>query len=490
MKTVMLGIDAADLDFIEARLATLPGFRRALETGVLRRLRGHSALLSGSVWPTFYTGTPPGEHGIYHHLQWDRQRMRLRRVSADWLYCEPFWYGLSRRGCNVVVVDVPMSFPPRLGSVTEIVSWGSHDQLGPFSTNPRNLGGEILRQFGQHPMGCEIPVDKSNRELAQIRENLVEGASRKGALCRWLLGARPWQLFIAVFGECHRGGHILWPATSRRDLAPPDDALVSVYQAVDREVGAILASLDLNETKVIIFSLHGMGPNTSQEHFLPEVLVRANRHFGDLHPDGGGEHARSSRGFSIARYLRGNVPPGVQNAIARAVPVHVRDLVVNRSTTDGYDWNTTPAFALLADLHGYVRFNLKGREARGYFEPGDGAFQRYTVYLRDVLLGLRDAESGQCLVADVHLAAERFSGSRTSYLPDAIVNWSDARPASRLESTIVGPIEATLTTGRAGNHRPHGFCITLEPGSSRRAEGPPCDLTELAAMASAGLKLA
>ncbi len=369
MKTVMLGIDAADLDFIEARLATLPGFRRALETGVLRRLRGHSALLSGSVWPTFYTGTPPGEHGIYHHLQWDRQRMRLRRVSADWLYCEPFWYGLSRRGCNVVVVDVPMSFPPRLGSVTEIVSWGSHDQLGPFSTNPQNLGGEILRRFGQHPMGCEIPVDKSDRELAQIRQNLVEGASRKGALCRWLLGARPWQLFIAIFGECHRGGHILWPATSRRDLAPPDDALVSVYQAVDREIEAILASLDLNETRVIIFSLHGMGPNTSQEHFLPEVLVRASRHFGGLNPDAGGERARSSRGFSLARYLRANVPPGVQNAIARSVPVPVRDLVVNRSTTGGYDWNTTPAFALLADLHGYLRFNVKGREARGTSSP-------------------------------------------------------------------------------------------------------------------------
>jgi hypothetical protein len=256
---------------------------------------------------------------------------------------------------------------------------------------------------------------------------------------------------------------------------------------VDREIETILASLDLNETRVIIFSLHGMGPNMSQEHFLPEALVRANRHFAGRNPAAGSERARSNRRFNLARYLRASVPPGLQNLVARSVPVSVRDLVVNRATTGGYDWNTTPGFSLLADLNGYVRFNLKGREARGCLESHDGTLQRYTEYVHGVLIGLRHAGSGQRLVGDVHLAAERFPGPRTSYLPDAIVTWSDARPADRIESSAIGTIDATLSTGRAGNHRPHGFCITLQPGSSRCAEGPPGDLTELSRMASAGL---
>ena len=107
----MLGVDAGDLSFIQAHQSQLPVFRRLLHGGVLRRLDTSSKLLTGSVWPTFYTGMHPGEHGVYHHLQWDPDRMQTRRVSADWLYQEPFWYKLARNGVRVTVADVPMMFP-------------------------------------------------------------------------------------------------------------------------------------------------------------------------------------------------------------------------------------------------------------------------------------------------------------------------------------------------------------------------------------------
>ena len=74
----MIGLDAAELGFVRAAGAALPTLRRALETGLVRRLRSPADLLPGSVWPTFFTGKPPAEHGFYHHLQWDPAAMRLR----------------------------------------------------------------------------------------------------------------------------------------------------------------------------------------------------------------------------------------------------------------------------------------------------------------------------------------------------------------------------------------------------------------------------
>ena len=94
----MLGIDAASIDVIRANLARLPSFRRVLETGTYRPLKSWGDVAPGSVWPSFAAGKPPGEHGIYHHIQWNAATMRLQRVAADWLGYRPFWLDLADAG--------------------------------------------------------------------------------------------------------------------------------------------------------------------------------------------------------------------------------------------------------------------------------------------------------------------------------------------------------------------------------------------------------
>ena len=135
----MIGLDAAELGFIQSSLASLPNLRRMLKSGVLRQLRSTADLLPGSVWPTFYTGSSPGVHGIYHRLQWESESMRLRRVAEDWYYREPFWYELERQGLEVIAIDVPMAPRPRLHRGIEITNWGAHDQLTSFATHPQDF---------------------------------------------------------------------------------------------------------------------------------------------------------------------------------------------------------------------------------------------------------------------------------------------------------------------------------------------------------------
>jgi predicted AlkP superfamily phosphohydrolase/phosphomutase len=471
----MIGIDAGELSFIQQRLPSLPAFRRVLETGTLHRLGSTAGVFPGSVWPTFYSGSPPGEHGVYHHLQWDADAMQLRRVAEDWLYVEPFWCELERYGLRVATIDVPMHFPSRLTRGAEIINWGSHDELGPFRAHPEHLATETRRRFGRHPMGSEIPVRKGAAQLEKIRWNLVAGASLKAELSCWMLAQANWDLFLTVFGETHRGGHLLWPENGTPGSATGDDRLLDVYRAVDRGIGKVLEAAHEKATTVIIFALHGMGRNDSQEHFMPKVMDRVNSGFlgGTAASDArtGRESPPAQR--SAMRILRERLPARLQNAIARAVPVAVRDRVVNRQISAGHDWGRTPGIALLADLNGYLRWNLRGRERRGMLEGQGEPLERYIAWVRECLLGLRTPGAEVPLVREVLLTRDHFPGKRSALLPDAIVTWTGLAPASRIYSAKVGALTSEPGTGRAGNHRSDGFCVIVEGGNGRERHIPP-----------------
>ena len=477
----MIGLDAASLDFIEESQAALPNLRRLLDVGVSHRLRSRSGdLFPASVWPTFYTGTDPGRHGVYYPLQWDAETMSLRPM-ADLLYCEPFWNELERRGCRVVALDVPVTWRSRLRRGIEITDWATHETIQGFFARPPELEREIRRQFGARSIGPEIPVRKSHRQLSGLRDEVLRSAAKKGALIRWLLKRHEWDFFIAVFGETHRAGHLFWPADSAGDDAidVPIRALLDSYQAVDRALGDILEIVLDGKTTLILFSVHGMGTNRSQDHFTRPIMDHINEHFAARIGTTAGRRPRS-----VMRVLRERLPPQLQHAIGRAVPLRWKDAVVNRAFTEGYDWARTPGLAILGSVTGFVRFNLRGREKAGMLDPGSELHRSYVRWVQDAFHGWRAADTGAPLVKDVALTCERLAGERRHYLPDAVVRWADRGPISRIRSDALGAIDVRPPTGRSGNHRADGFAIVVDPAAERGRQIAPADIVDLAPMVS------
>jgi predicted AlkP superfamily phosphohydrolase/phosphomutase len=258
-KIVLIGLDSADIEYLEASLPELPCLRRLFGGAVIRRLETPAEVMSAAVWPTFYTGKPPGEHGHYFPMQWDPSRMRLRHVSEDWLACEPFWRPLAREGLRVTTLDVQVAFPARTPHGAEVVHW-SVEQFGGFHCNQPRIAREIVRRFGTNPMRYDAPVDKSEARLAEMRTELLDSVRRRGELARWLARETDWRLFVAVFTEIHRAGHYFWPGAAAGE-AGTGAWLREVHQAVDREIGALLDAVGQRETTVIVFSLLGMGRN-------------------------------------------------------------------------------------------------------------------------------------------------------------------------------------------------------------------------------------
>ncbi len=452
-KVVMIGLDAADIDYIESHLSELPNLARILDRGRYRRIGSTADVMSASVWSTFYTGTMPGEHGYYFPMQWDPADMKLKRVSADWLYCEPFWYELSRAGVNVTSFDVQTEFAGQIANGLEVVNWGAQS-FDAFYCSDKDMGRAIRARFGRHPMGPDIPVRKGLRRLERIEKDLLEGVALRGELARWLLRETRWDLFIAVFTECHRGGHNLWPDPEGNGSEVPADGLLSLYKATDDEVGRLIDCVDLRDTSVIVFSLHGMGPNSSQMHLLPRIMDKVNQAFAGT----AGSEVPSP---GLMRVLRERLPPVVQESVARAVPERVRDWVTTRAFGDSRRQRNEPGFVLPSGTEGSLRYNLEGREHPGVIAPDTELHHRYKKHVRDSLLSFRHPDNGQPAVRDVHYPSQEFEGSRSHYLPDMTFDWTDHAPAHVLESPSLGEIRLGIETGRGGNHRGAAFAAVM-----------------------------
>lgn len=458
-RVLIIGVDAGDVEFIESCGAALPNLHRVLGSGARYRLDSTADVLTGSVWPTFYTGTLPGEHGVYHPIQWDPATMRARRVSEEWLYCEPFWCELERLGETVVAFDVPFAFPSRLQRGIEVDNWGTHEYLGPFFSNRRDVARELRRRFGPHPMGHDVPVPRSPSYTKAATRRLADGARRKGRVARWLMEVSQWSFFLVVFGEAHRGGHLLWPEPGYEPFSAGRDALREVYRAVDDALGHVLEGVDEAATTVVVFSLHGMERNRSQGHFVRPVMDRINASFSGEHRSGNGGAGQGG----LVRALRAAVPASLQHAIGRAAPIRLLDWVSDRDVTGGMDWSRTPGFALRPDLHGYLRYNLAGRESAGSLDSGSERHRGYEERLRREFESLTAADSGKRIVRDVLSMAEAFPGRRSHLLPDLVVRWEDLPQATYIDSASFGRFSGAPDNGRCGEHRARGFAALLGP---------------------------
>ncbi len=223
-----------------------------------------------------------------------------------------------------------------------------------------------------------------------------------------------------------------------------------------------------------------MGPNRTQDHFLTEILRRLNDRYLGKEPTVSGDAVP----LNAMAFLRRVAPPGLQYRAAGMLGEHVQDWVVNRSLTAGRDWDRTPSFPLLSGGEGLIRLNVKGREARGFFEPGSPELKHYRDWLRDRLRAIKVCGTGEPLIKEIVDVDQAFPGSRRGFLPDLILKWHPDVPADRIVSPDIGEIDVSLATGRGGNHNDRAFLIAKGPEAFAEAAAEVLDIADLGEFAA------
>jgi len=479
-RVMVIGLDSADADLIERWCdeGHLPVLRSLRAQGAWGRLGTTADVLHVSAWPSFYTGTTPDKHGLYHAYVMRPGSQAPERPRPDESPEPFFWKLLSDAGKRSIVIDAFMNCPLEEFEGTQVLEYGTWTWFTEPTTRPRELQGEMLARFGRYPAEDHSRV-LGPPECAGFRDRLVRGAQKKAEVVRWLMQREPWDFFLVVFGESHPAGHYFWhlhdasyPAHPAGGAGRLGSALRDVYAAIDAAIGQIVASLD-GDTTLLVLSVDGMGPNYSGSHLLEEALKQLGLY------TTAGERASSGRATSLAagagrrkglaKRLRDLVPSSVRLAVSRHLLSHdLKQRLAMRWMTADVVWAETRAFLINNANEGYIRVNLKGREPQGIVAPGP-EYEQLCESLVAAARELVNPGTGRPAARTVWRTDAIYQGPCRDRLPDVIVSWD---PAARLTTEIFGETCGLLKASApweivphyTGNHEPAAFLIARGPG--------------------------
>jgi predicted AlkP superfamily phosphohydrolase/phosphomutase len=468
-RIVMVGLELGDGPALYewARAGLLPAVRDLLDAGSWRWLQTTANQLHISAWPSIYTGTPPGEHGIYYTHQPAPGLQGYRRFHPG-LYGRPtFWKLLDEAGRRCTVFDPPYVHPEEGFGGTLIHDWGTWAHYLQTGCVPAGAIARVESHCGLYPLGLEAhDLGFTPLDAKEIAGRLVKAVDVKTAATCGLLEESPGQLFFVVFGETHVAGHYCWPRSGDPRKSPtPGLPLLQVYQALDRGIGRIRSAAG-PETLFLLVSGDGIGPNYAGWHLLPDVLERLGVlvNAGQALPS---QSAPARRGFDPVKALRDLLPKDFRKSLARRLPTTLRDKLAQRVDMADVDWAHTAAYCLPTDLEGCIRVNLKGREPLGIVEPGEHC-KRVLDELERALLALRDPVGNEPIVERVLRTDVAFPGHRRDYLPDLVVNWKGAAPITAAVSDQVAVIQKPSPDPRPGTHTGPAFALLAGPGIPER----------------------
>jgi predicted AlkP superfamily phosphohydrolase/phosphomutase len=503
---LMIALDSAEPLLIERWIkdGTLPNLKRLYGIGSYGRLASSAKWLDGSPWPTFYTGLTPADHGVYSHTQWQFKQMKELLVTANQYPIHPFWRSLSEKGRRIIAIDLPMTFPPEPFDGLEIYGLMNRDLLGvkrKIISQPKSLLEEIRQEldFEDNIIEDEVWGMQHLEELLLLPGQIIKGTRTLTKIAKTLMHRKKWDLFMISFMAPHRGGHKLWNHSSSWETDNADEiknALRDVYIECDTAVGE-LTNAASEEVTLIVFSLHGMGPNTSRSTILPEmlhhILVRETKY---------GKENKQSVHLPILKKLKAIIPSVVRNARVRSrhllPPVSLLFKIYNllhEKNSGQLDWTVTPAFTLVNDLQGYIRINLRGREASGIVEPGEEYDQMCSI-IADGLGTYVDTDTGEAVIEIVKRSDQLFGqGRRLENLPDLIVQWAPSPAANH--RAVVSPRYGSIPwsmprhhpTGRSGNHTCEGFLLATGPEIKQGSKIDGANILDLAPTVFALLKI-
>ena len=419
LRLLVVGLDAGCRPVLESLFEAdaVPTLERLIETGTSGPLESQIPPWTASAWPSIYTGKNPGKHGVYDFLTFDGYDWDV--VNATHVRERPVWELLSEYGASSVVVNVPVTHPPR----------GFDGALIPGLTAPEDppchpegiLEDVKMACDGYHvyPQGTDAP-DGSIESYERTIEDRGKAFRYLSRRIRPEFGFLQFQATDTVFHE-----------------RPGDkEAIEAVYRAVDRELEETLAETD--PENVLVVSDHGIGRVTGHEFRVNEFL----RERGDLAVEYGGGmpdwsetwekelltaedggdgretsvleramNAAATVGITTQRIAAALDRVGLKEPIGKRVP---NDAI--RAANDRVDFPESTAYVRSKSELG-VRINLEGREPNGQVPESD--YEDVRAELIDALSSVRTPD-GEPMFEAVEPRETYFEGPHVDEAPDIV----------------------------------------------------------------------
>lgn len=472
-KVFILGLDGATFDIINKMIkqGDLPNFKKVTERGSHGLLNSTILHHSPPAWTSFYTGRDPGKHGILGFIQMQENEYGLQLVNGIDNKSSAMWDELTSEGKKVIVMNIPMTYPPR--PVNGILISGlDTPSIDVDFTYPKNIKQEILQnapnyQINLHLGGYLYNDRRKLKGLKIIHENIE--SQRKTVL--YLMNKYPWDMFAVRFNSPDNVQHQYWaymdenhPEYNPRADQRLKDAIFGVYRKLDDVVGEIYSHMESANTNLIIMSDHGSGPRVGKSIFVNEWLKDMG-----LLSQIGEENKSSFRRIvddtkflvegKILSFLLKSIPPHIKAKLTEVIPWAVAK-TANYLRFSGLDWANTEAF--MGEVEG-IRINLKDKYPQGVVSEEE--YEELRERIISKARTLKDPETGNNAFKGVFRREDIFKGDCTVNFPDIVLKPNDQYYLTpkffRLNEKKPGKYFANDTHWRkiTGSHSQYGIFI-------------------------------
>lgn len=469
-KQLVIGLDGATYDLLQPWIdaGLMPTLAQLQAGGAWGPLRTIAPPITAPAWTSFKTGMNPGRHGVFEFMYRVKNAYTLSPVNARRCGARAIWDLMSQAGRRVVVVNVPMTYPPHPvngAMITGLFTPRGGNLWEVDFTYPDHLR-EQLRQ--QHERYIVHPTEvyargQVERMLAELHFELEQ---RTDVMLDLMQAHNP-DFAMVVYNGTDKIGHALWhcldpqhPFHDLDEAARYKPAVQEYFQAVDQTLARLLEAVD-DETYVALMSDHGMGPIYNfvylNNWLLEEGYLRLRS---DLVTRI--KQAAFRLGLTPINVYDGLVKLGLARLRTR-VDFNPRERLLTRYflSLNNVDWGCTRAYSL--GNIGQIYLNVRGREPEGIVERG----AEYEAVRDEIIARLRalhDPQSGRPIMTEIYRREELYDGPYLEEGPDIVIlprnlEYQAAGTSAFMHNRVLG-----LPRGNAGGHRMDGIWLLKGPG--------------------------
>ena len=250
-KVVVVGLDGVPHSFIQKMFqrGELSNFRSLLSEGSMTKMKSTIPCVSSVAWSSYMTGRNPGKHNIYGFVDRDPKSLDIYIPTSKNMGCQTLWESLGQQGKRVLVINVPLTYPPRPvnGILIGCFLCINIDKV----SYPREISQTLKR------MGYRIDADarQARENEAAFLEDLHETLRKRVEIGLHLYEKEEWDFFQLHLMETDRMNHFFWDGWAE-EFSPHRDVFFKFYREVDKALGEIVRKVD-PESELIVLSDHG-----------------------------------------------------------------------------------------------------------------------------------------------------------------------------------------------------------------------------------------
>jgi len=366
-RVVFIGLDGTPYTFLRKLIeeGRAPNAARLAASGSLLRMDSTWPWVSSVAWSTMMTGVNPAKHNIFGFIDRDPATYKQFIPTARNMKAQTLWEVLGQAGKRVIVVNVPVTFPPR--EVNGILVAGFLSPNLEKAVYPASYVATLKS------LGYVIDADpwkaRESKDLALQEVNAALDARIRTLF--HLYDREEWDYLHVHVMETDRLHHFLWQQMEEGHptYAP---AFYDFYRRIDDMLGQLADRLDGNTT-LMWMADHGFC-TIKKEVYVNRWLM-----------DQGWLHLR-------------NVPPDRKKGLDEIDP---------RSVAYSLD-------------PGRVVIRVRGREKEGSVAPG-AEYEALRAEIAAAALALRDPDSGEAIFQDVFKREALYHGPYLEQAADLIL---------------------------------------------------------------------